>query len=219
MCYELNVLVVELLRHLGVPAMIAIGWMLDEGFADRPDHLFALAVVPSSTGPCLLPLDASTGPRGAVRPLSGAPPPAVDVVPDPRPDVPEIGGGWGTPVLAGPERDVVEDEHLHGMSRGLRAALDHEREALRRVLRLCEAIQGRPPAPLPAHEDLAALRRRAARALGDPARLAPLLAVIRGDYDHAHEVPEAVQALVRDGLAVVDSFPSYRVRPADVRQG
>jgi hypothetical protein len=218
-CYELNVLVVELLRHLGVPAMVATGWMLDEGFADRPDHLFALAVVPSTAGPCLLPLDASTGPRGPVRPLAGAAPPAVEILPQPRPDVREAGGGWGTPVLPGPERDVAVDEHVHAIQRNLRAELDRERDALRRVIRIAEAAQGREPSQLRAQEDLAALRRQAAQALGDPSRLAPLLAVIRGEYDQSAVVPEAVQALVRDGLAVVESFPSYRVRPADVREG
>jgi hypothetical protein len=215
-CYELNVLVVELLRHLGVPAMVGIGWMLDEGFADRPDHLFALAVVPSTTGPCLLPLDASTGPRGHVRPLAGAAPPAVEVVPEPRPDVPEAGGGWGTPVLPGPERDVAVDEHVQAIQRSLRAELDREREALCRAVRIADAVYGRAPSRLPPHEDLAELRKRAERALGDPSRLPPLLAVIRGEHEQATEVPEPVQALVRDGLAVVESFPSYRVRPADV---
>jgi hypothetical protein len=218
-CYELNVLVVELLRHLGVPAMVAIGWMLDEGFADRPDHLFALAVVPSVAGPCFLPLDASTGPRGAMRPLAGASPPAVEVVPQPRPDVPEVGGGWGTQVLPGPERDVVVDEHVHAMERNLRAELEREREALRRVVRIADAAYGRVGSQLPEHEELAELRQRAVRALGDPSRLPPLLAVIRGEYERAAEVPEEVQALVRDGLAVVDSFPSFRVRAADVQEG
>jgi len=216
-CYELNVLVVELLRHLGVPAMVAIGWMLDEGFADRPDHLFALAVVPSVAGPCLLPLDASTGPRGAVRPLAGAAPPAVEVVPQPRPEVPEVGGGWGTQVLPGPERDVVVEEHVHAMERNLRAELERERAALHRVVRIADAVHGRQASQIPAHEELVELRKRAVRALGEPSRLGPMLAVIRGEYERAADVPEEVQALVRDGLAVVDSFPSFRVRAADMR--
>jgi hypothetical protein len=143
----------------------------------------------------------------------------VEVVPHPRPTVPEVGGGWGTPVLPGPERDVAVDEHVHAIQRNLRIELDRERDALRRVVRIADAVHGRSPSHLPAHEDLVELRKRAAAALGDPARLLPLLAVIRGDYDQATQVPEVVQALVRDGLAVVDSFPSYRVRPADEREG
>ena len=68
-----------------------------------------------------------------------------------------------------------------------------------------------------AQQEVAELRRLAARSLGDPALLTPLLAVIRGEYEHAAEVPEAVQALIRDGLAVVETRPAYRVRPADAR--
>ncbi|MCA8922165.1 MAG: hypothetical protein KDD82_10180 [Planctomycetes bacterium] len=68
-CYELNLLVCELLRHLRVPAMIATCWVLDGGRADRPDHMVALAVLASDSGPCLLPLDAATGPQGPLRTL------------------------------------------------------------------------------------------------------------------------------------------------------
>ncbi|MCX4245436.1 sacsin N-terminal ATP-binding-like domain-containing protein [Paraliomyxa miuraensis] len=218
-CYELNILVVELLRHLGVPAMVATGWMLDEGFADRPDHLFALAVVPSASGPCLLPLDASTGPRGPVRPLQGAAPPTVELQPVARPPVPTSGGGWGTPVLPGPEREVAVDEHVHALHRTLRSELDREREALRRIVRIADAAYGRGPSHLPAHEELTELRRRAMRALGDPTRLEPMLAVIRGEYELTDEVPEGIQALIRDGLALVESLPGYRVKPADGRDG
>ncbi len=66
-CYELNLMVVELLRHLRVPAMAATGWVLDEGRLIDADHLFALAVVGSAAGPVLLPLDASAGSRGPFR--------------------------------------------------------------------------------------------------------------------------------------------------------
>ncbi|MEM7151880.1 MAG: hypothetical protein AAF799_03515 [Myxococcota bacterium] len=214
-CYELNVLVAELLRHLGVPTMIATGWMLDEGFADRPDHLFALAVLPSAAGPCLMPLDAATGPRGPVRPLAGSQPPTVDLSPRRRPSILEPGGGWGGRMLPGPEREVAVDEHVHSFHRLLRDELDRERDALYRLLRIAEAARGTEPTPRRDDEQLSDLRARAIRALGDPARLAPMLAIIRGDYDHTEAVPDVVQALVRDGLATVQSRPSYRVRPAD----
>lgn len=77
-CYELNTVLLELLRHLGIPSLIATCWVL-EGRADRPDHLIALALLPSPDGPVLLPLDASTGPQGSpLRPLGRRePPPAI----------------------------------------------------------------------------------------------------------------------------------------------
>ena len=66
-CYELNVLLVELLRHLKIPSLIATGWVLDEGVVDLSDHLFALALLKSEDGPCLLPLDAAATDRGPIR--------------------------------------------------------------------------------------------------------------------------------------------------------
>ncbi|MEM9460253.1 MAG: hypothetical protein AAGF11_39125 [Myxococcota bacterium] len=216
-CYELNVLVVELLRHLGVPSLVALGWMLDEGFADRPDHLFALALVPSVTGPCLLPLDASTGPRGPVRPLAGAEPPAVSLAPPERPPIPDADGGWAAALLPGPERDVAIDEHVHAIHRSMRATLDREREALRRAIRIADTAHGRSPSTLESLDDVARLRGRAITALGNESLLAPLLAVIRGDFDYATTVPESVQALIRSGLATVETHPSYHVRPIDMR--
>ncbi|MEX1365919.1 MAG: hypothetical protein AB1Z98_22520, partial [Nannocystaceae bacterium] len=217
-CYELNVLVVEMLRHLGIPSMVAIGWMLDEGFADRPDHLFALAAIPSASGTCLVPLDASTGPRGPVRPLAGAAPPEVSLAPAARPAIAEPGGGWAGHVLGGPEREVAVDEHVHQLQRMLRAELDRERAALRRVIRIAEAAYGLEGSLTSGSaDDVSMLRSRAIEVLGDPARLAPMLAVIRGELDQAPQVPELVQALVRDGLATVQAVPSYRVRPADER--
>jgi len=68
-CYELNVLLVELLRRLDVPAVTATGWVLSGGIIDLPDHLFALAVVPSAQGACLLTLDAAATDQGPIRPL------------------------------------------------------------------------------------------------------------------------------------------------------
>ncbi|MCH9687034.1 MAG: transglutaminase-like domain-containing protein [Deltaproteobacteria bacterium] len=217
-CYELNVLVVELCRHLGLPAVVATGWMLDEGFAARPDHLFALALVPTVAGTCLLPLDASTGPGGHVRPLAGAEPPTVGVQPPARPPIPDTGGGWTGSVLAGPDREAAIEDHVHEIHRAVRAELDRQRQALRRIIRIAEAAAGRQPDPATlADDDVEQLRRRALAAVGNRDRLLAMLAVIRGDYERAAVVPEPVQTLVREGLATVQTYPSYRVRPSDER--
>lgn len=217
-CYELNVMVVELCRHLGLPAFVATGWMLDEGYAARPDHLFALVVVPTVAGPCLLPLDASTGPGGHIRPLAGAEPPAVGLKPPVRAPIPEPGGGWGGSVLAGPQREAAIEDHVQQIHREVRAQLEHEREAMRRVIRIADAAAGREEDPSrTGSDDVRALRRIALAAVGHADRLTAMLAVIRGDFESSAEVPEVVAALVRDGLAKVESYPSYRVRAADER--
>lgn len=107
-CFELNMLVVELLRHLGVPALLAGGWALDQGWIDRPDHSFGLAVVWSSSGPCLLPVDATKGPQGPRRLLPGIGEPAplitVDGASAPAQQAGAGGGGVaaGAPLVSAP---------------------------------------------------------------------------------------------------------------------
>ncbi len=93
-CYELNVLLVELLRHLKIPSLIATGWVLDEGVVDLPDHLFALALLNSEEGPCLLPLDAAATERGPIRTVQrrSFPTPAKDLTS--RPAIPTVKGTW-----------------------------------------------------------------------------------------------------------------------------
>jgi transglutaminase-like putative cysteine protease len=68
-CYELNVLACELLRRAAVPAAIATGWTFDRGFVSAPDHLWAMALLPSDLGLRWWPVDASTTTEG--RPLHG----------------------------------------------------------------------------------------------------------------------------------------------------
>jgi transglutaminase-like putative cysteine protease len=66
-CYELNSLACELLRRAGVPAAVATGWTLDRGSVTEPDHLWALALLPTPVGWRWFPVDASTTRDG--RPL------------------------------------------------------------------------------------------------------------------------------------------------------
>ena len=99
-CYELNVLLVELLRRLEVPALTATGWVLSDGIVDFPDHLFALAMVPSENGRCLLTLDAAATDTGVIRTLgprknSHAQPQAgLDHEANRLPPVPQPSGAW-----------------------------------------------------------------------------------------------------------------------------
>lgn len=67
-CYELNTLLCEILRRLGVPAGLATGWVLSDGALSEPDHLWAVAFLRDPRGaPIWLPLDASVTRAG--RPL------------------------------------------------------------------------------------------------------------------------------------------------------
>lgn len=93
-CYELNVLLVEVLRHLKIPACIATGWVFDEGVVDLPDHLFALAILNSGDGLCVLPLDAAATDRGPIRTIHRRrfPPPATAL--PARPSLPTVKGVW-----------------------------------------------------------------------------------------------------------------------------
>ena len=59
-CYELNGLCCELLRRAGIPAAVSTGWVLSGDQVDEPDHLWAMALLPTDQGPRFLPLDAST---------------------------------------------------------------------------------------------------------------------------------------------------------------
>jgi len=72
-CYELNGLACELLRRAGIPAAVAVGWTLDRGQLSEPDHLWAVALLPTAGGPRWLPVDASTTATG--RPLRASRPP------------------------------------------------------------------------------------------------------------------------------------------------
>lgn len=74
-CYELNALLVEVLRHLGVASWVATGWTLNGGWASRPSHLFALALLPVPGGVRVVPLEASTSEGSPRAPLTDTPPP------------------------------------------------------------------------------------------------------------------------------------------------
>jgi hypothetical protein len=74
-CYELNVLVVELLRRAAVPAAVATGWVFERGQVDEPDHLWALALLGTEAGPRWMPVDAASTRDGRplrVRPRTAA---------------------------------------------------------------------------------------------------------------------------------------------------
>lgn len=58
-CTEISAILLEMLRHSGVPSVIGAVWMLDQGLIHLPDHVIVLALVPSSSGPYLMALEPS----------------------------------------------------------------------------------------------------------------------------------------------------------------
>jgi hypothetical protein len=206
-CYELNVMIVELLRHLGVPALVGAGWLLDEGVVDRPDHLFALALLPSPAGPCLLPLEAAMGADGPIRPLARRVSSERAVGLPPRPAVPPVPGPWSAPPAA-----VTDPESVRRAEAQRTAS---EEQLLRRAIRLCAHVRGEPePEGLDAVGE-GSLRLLAEKALGDPALLGPLLTALRQEGSVQTALTAPLQELVRLGLLQLRSVPSFQVWPAD----
>jgi len=68
------VLACELLRRAGVPAAVCTGWTFESGQVSEPDHLWAIALLPSDRGPRWMPVDASTTRYGLPLHASRRPP-------------------------------------------------------------------------------------------------------------------------------------------------
>ncbi|MBX9668673.1 MAG: hypothetical protein K2X93_13690 [Candidatus Obscuribacterales bacterium] len=118
-CYELNVLLVEILRHLKIPSCIAIGWVLDEGVIDLADHLFALALVTSSDGSCIMPLDAAATDRGPIHTVPRRNFPSAPLALHNRPSIPQVKGAWNiTPRNPSTTRSATTEKNVRAHETG-----------------------------------------------------------------------------------------------------
>jgi transglutaminase-like putative cysteine protease len=155
-CYELNTLACELMRRVRVPAAIATGWTFDRGAIDEPDHLWAMALVPTAAGPRWLPVDASTTRQGMPLHAGRRPP-----------------GPWrarprkqGTALPRSPSwAQGAQRRHDSGPALPL--------SDLVRVVRYVETLTGETMS------DMDDLRRRCRELLGDPEAAARLLDMLR----------------------------------------
>ncbi len=202
-CYELNAMLCELLRHLGLPALLASGWVLDEGFLEFPDHVFALAVLQSVDGPCLLPLDGTSSTQGPLRQMKRRTPPNNPMA-GVRPPA-EPPGIWA---VTGPLRQVDESQLLRTEeARLLKEELACYREAVALVLK-------RPPPP---QASLAELQTILRQQLPSAEVAAALVRLVAGDYQSLLSLPPAVEELVRLNLAEVETVPVLQVLPKQPR--
>lgn len=212
-CFELNLMVVEVLRHLGIPAMAASGWVLDEGQLVEPDHLIAMAIVDSAAGPVPLPLDAAAGASGPIHtlrreanPRGASAPTATDFGPATVTlEPPPAQGAWASVFNVRAEDLAQRSESLDAAQ-----AARHRREAKlleEAILQVC-MVRG---LALPDTQERADLDRL----LGSPALAAALLEVLRDGGSHLAAVPGEIHELARLGLVQVTTVPSYRVEPVE----
>ena len=221
-CYELNTVLTEILRHLGLPAMVSSCWVLDEGVVANPDHLVSLVVLPSATGPALMPLDAAVGAQGPIRPMAPSSAASSADVKSALPPIAPSSGPWNTETLMNmPTQAQVERElatlRQHETS-ALATQFAHTRRALVHLLAVTgEAIPDALAGLLGEHasasaDALARLHAEGARQLGgSPKIFAALVAVIRGDYAEVTVLPPAVRELVKRDLVRVESRSRYHV--------
>ena len=210
-CYELNAMLCELLRQMGLPALLASGWVLDEGFLERPDHIFALAVLQSVDGPCLLPLDGTSSTQGPMRQLKRRQPPANPIQETRPPNAPP--GIWsvtGTlrPVDSSAAVRYQETALLQNELRRYRQAVEMVLRRLRRQAspELVQALRTGDASALP-------LLQGALREMLGPEVAAALLRLLAGDYGGLVSLPPAVSELVRLELAQVRTVPVLQVVP------
>jgi hypothetical protein len=241
-CYELNLLVVELLRHLGIASMAATGWVFDGGVVSQPDHLFAVALLEGSNGQLItLPLDAAVSRGGAPeRPMQRQ----RDMM-QRMPTISAPSGVWQSPALS-TEHDAEAPsaaELLSGeQTRMTRLGLDLL-DCVQLVLQKSKAMSAgggyRMAATQPApdtiarseallerlrstdnagsfytEEDVVDLHRAAVALLGHPSLVAGLLAVLHGDYGQAASLPAAIRDLARRDLVHVATVSRYQVTPS-----
>ena len=238
-CYELNILIVELLRHLGVPAFAATCWSSKKGGFELPSHLIALAVVAGPAGPMLLPLDGAVRERDTVRALplgldeagKGAQPrssrrPPVRSLPQVSAPV----GVWSAP--EGKRNDTVSPGNLDAdvMKASQRDHIRRHRRAVRAVLLASAAVRSSVPSGLLASRDTPASTPQwlahLQELLDDEVLVHALLDLIRvHDESQARGLQVIVddptpdqRELARRGILTLEPTQKWALRPGDRAQ-
>lgn len=166
-CYELNSLACELLRRVGVPAAIASGWTMDRGHIDQPDHLWAVALLPTPSGPRFMPIDASSTRDGQPLHAGRRPPGPWRARPSQQTERPPRAPSWASEKIR--DREGPSSESAVGSAMPL--------SDLMRVMRYLERITGENA------DSASTLRRRCRALLADPVSANRLLHELRAVND------------------------------------
>lgn len=220
-CYELNIMVVELLRQLGVPSLVATGWVLDRGVIHRPDHLFAIALLPSAEGPVMLPLDAATGVQGPIRPTATRSLERREAPSNTFAPVPSVGGPWSSASIHNLPTQQDLEQRLEVLRASEHSSLRAEARGLRELIMYVLAARSMQPddallelleqPPGESREQLRALRAAASSVLGRGELVEVLLAVSRGDFSEVAVLPAEIRELAALGLVDVQGLSRYQV--------
>lgn len=221
-CYELNTLLVELLRHLEVPTMAATGWVFKGGWVDRPNHLFAMSLLPAQEGACLVPMDSSTGVSGPRVAFASAPAKYRPASKAGRKTdfVKTLKGIWDIPTVHNIPRGGEEKIYMRDVMHEEKLRREEDIRVLERAIkRACKAMGMKVPPDvrrlrrqditLTEHTD--ALRSILNDILPRRGMAGTYLALLRGEFDSMAKVPRRVQELIDMGLATMKTSERYRI--------
>ena len=214
-------MVVELLRHLGVPAVVATGWTFHELNVTDPSHLFAVALLSMDGKVYPMPLEAATGEGGR----NLAPPNSSmggrNVIERTAPKVPKIAGAWSVNTLKNAPSSVdlgdaskFSAEMSSNVSKGQSARAQNLSRAIKLV---CQKLKWRPPAAMlkkleanPANHKLEQeLLDKLKGYLGNEKAAAYLLALLRGEYNNVPELSREIYQLAKKGIVRIETVQYF----------
>ena len=221
-CFELNSMVVEILRHLGLPSAVATGWTFEKKNVTDPDHLFAVAFVKSPYGICPLPLEAATGEGGREMEFPEKTGTSSFDIDRGAADVPENSGAWNAPIIDNIPEEVDVKEMITEVRETTSKELRERATILSKAIQLaCNNLGKKKPNNLrdltqsPTPKLVREMRKHLEDLLKDNQMAANLLGLLRGEFRNVHKLPKAIHKLEQLGLAEIETVPHYRVTIAN----
>ncbi|MFZ2958159.1 MAG: hypothetical protein WA705_14825 [Candidatus Ozemobacteraceae bacterium] len=214
-CYEFNVTLTELLRHLGLPSMLASGWLFDDGYCDHVDHVFTVLLLDTVNGKVLFPLDATsqnsvgTHSQGLKKVEDGLATllPRVGTVSSPT------NRGWEPHPPPSPNQTRIQTQE---------GSVGLIREAMRRIKKLVSGQKARildeALAALngdPSERNMTRARNFMASVLTSEKSVDALIEILAGKKLYHITLPEEFETLVQLGLVKKQEFPAVKLDLAD----